>query len=286
MTPPNAARPDAAQPSAARSDAARPIAARPDAAQPNAARSDAARPIAARPIAARPDAAQPNAAELIQQAMDHWRGTTSNGEMRMTIHRPDWERSMTMLIWTQGDETSLVRVKEPARDAGNGTLMKERNMWTFSPKVNRIIKVPSSMMSQSWMGSDFSNKDVSRSTDILRDYDHRLLEVRENDGHQVYVVESVPHEDAAVVWGRQVIHIRDDYILLEEQYWDQDDILVKTLKAGEIREMSGRTVATVMRMSKEEEPGEWTQLETLAIEFDLELPDQLFTLSYLRNPRW
>lgn len=227
-----------------------------------------------------------DAASLIQRAMDHWRGTTSHGEMRMTIHRPDWERSMTMRMWTEGDETSLVRVTEPARDAGNGTLMRETNMWTFTPRVNRIIKVPSSMMSQSWMGSDFSNKDVSRSTDILRDYEHRLLEVREEGGHHVYVVESVPHEDAPVVWGRQVVHIRDDFILLEEQYWDQDGILVKTMKAQNVREMSGRTVATVMRMSQEEQPGEWTQIETLSIEFDLELPEGLFTLSNLRNPRW
>lgn len=88
--------------------------------------------------------------ELIQQAMDHWRGLSSYSEMTMTIHRPDWERSMSMRSWTKGDKTSLVRVTKPKKDAGNGTLTKDNNMWTFAPKVNRIIKVPSSMMSQSW----------------------------------------------------------------------------------------------------------------------------------------
>ncbi|MCK4676021.1 MAG: outer membrane lipoprotein-sorting protein, partial [Gammaproteobacteria bacterium] len=89
---------------------------------------------------------------LIQQAMDHWRGLSSYSEMTMTIHRPDWERSMSMRSWTKGDKTSLVRITRPKKDAGNGTLTKDNNMWTFAPKVNRIIKIPSSMMSQSWMG--------------------------------------------------------------------------------------------------------------------------------------
>ena len=78
--------------------------------------------------------------------------------MTMTIHRPDWERSMSMRAWTEGDDRSLVRVTAPARDRGNGTLMDDNRMWSFSPRVNRVIKVPSSMMNQSWMGSDFSNK--------------------------------------------------------------------------------------------------------------------------------
>lgn len=104
----------------------------------------------------------PDPRELIVQAMNHWRGLTSYSEMTMTIHRPDWQRSMSMRAWTKGDKTSLVRVTAPKKDAGNGTLTKDNNMWTFSPKINRIIKVPSSMMSQSWMGSDFSNKDISK----------------------------------------------------------------------------------------------------------------------------
>jgi len=226
-----------------------------------------------------------NPRDLIQQAMDHWRGTSSYSEMSMTIHRPDWNRSMSMRSWTRGEKTSLVRVTEPKKDAGNGTLLKDNNMWTFAPKVNRIIKVPSSMMSQSWMGSDFSNKDISKSTDIIDQYDHSLLETREQDGHKVYVIESIPHEDAAVVWGKEVLSIRDDNILLEQQFWDQDGILVKTMKALEIKELGGRTVASVIRMGKLETPDEWTEMSVQKIEFDVSHPDSLFTLSSLRNPR-
>jgi outer membrane lipoprotein-sorting protein len=223
--------------------------------------------------------------DLIQQAMEHWRGTSSYSEMTMTIHRPDWQRSMSMRSWTRGEKTSLVRVTEPKKDAGNGTLLKDNSMWTFAPKVNRIIKVPSSMMNQSWMGSDFSNKDISKSTDIIDQYDHKLLETREQDGRTVYVIESIPHEEAAVVWGKEVLTIRDDNILLEQQFWDQDGVLVKTMKALEIKQLGGRTVASVIRMGKLDTPDEWTEMSVQDIEFDVSHPDSLFTLSNLRNPR-
>jgi len=226
-----------------------------------------------------------DARTLVRAAMDHWRGTNSYSEMTMTIHRPDWERSMSMRAWSEGDKLSLVRVTEPRKDAGNGTLLMDKEMWSFSPKINRIIKIPSSMMNQGWMGSDFSNKDISKSTDILDQYEHELIATEEVDGHTVYTVEAIPHEDAAIVWGKEVLKIRDDFVMLEEQYWDQDGVLVKVLRTSDIAEMGGRSVARVMRMSKLETPDEWTEMSIAAIEFDLELPAGIFTLSNLRNPR-
>jgi len=225
------------------------------------------------------------ARDIIQRAMDHFRGQTSYSEMTMVINRPEWQRSMTMRAWTEGDKQTLVRVTEPRKDAGNGTLSLDGNMWTYTPKINRVIKVPSSMMNQNWMGSDFSNKDISKNTDIIDQYDHTLLEQRQQDGHTVYVIESIPHEEAAVVWGKEILVIRDDWIMLEQQFWDQDGELVKRLAASKIQEMSGRSVATVIRMSKANEADEWTELQTAEVEFDLDLPGNLFTLSSLRNPR-
>ena len=232
-----------------------------------------------------PRASTVDAKELVRSAIDHWRGLSSYSEMTMTIHRPDWERSMSMRAWTEGDDRSLVRVTAPARDRGNGTLMDDNRMWTFSPKVNRVIKVPSSMMNQSWMGSDFSNKDVSRADDIIDEYTHTLIGTTDVDGHSVYEIEAVPLEDAAVVWGREVLKIRDDYVVLEHRFFDQDGALVKTLESLEIGEMGGRVVAIRQRMSKVETENEWTEIRMDDVEYDIETADSLFTLSNLRNPR-
>jgi hypothetical protein len=192
---------------------------------------------------------------------------------------------MSMDVWSRGQDDSLVRVTEPRKDAGNATLIKDKEMWTYSPKVNRVLKVPSSMMGQSWLGSDFSNKDVSRADTIVDEYDHTLLDTESRDGHEVYVIESIPHEDAAVVWGKEVLRIRDDDVLLQEDFYDQDGQLVKSMRAREIGTVGGRVLATRLRMEKEEAEGEWTELVTESMRFDLDLPDRIFTLSNLRNPR-
>ncbi|MGB5627990.1 MAG: outer membrane lipoprotein-sorting protein [Woeseiaceae bacterium] len=226
-----------------------------------------------------------DATRIVRDAIDHWRGLSSYTVMTMVIHRPDWERSMTMEAWTKGDDKSLVRVVEPKKDRGNGTLTDENSMWTFSPKINRVIKVPSSMMGQSWMGSDFSNKDIARADDIIDQYDHTVLSTRVEDGITIYEIESIPHEDAAVVWGREVLTIRDDHVVLEHAFFDQDGELVKSLKSLEIGEMGGRTIAQRQRMSKTDEPDEWTEIAVNQVEYEIDLKDSVFTLSNLRNPR-
>ena len=231
------------------------------------------------------DAEERDATQIVRDAVNHWRGLSSYTVMTMVIHRPDWERSMTMQAWTKGDDRTLVRVIEPRKDRGNGTLTDDNSMWTFSPKINRVIKVPSSMMGQSWMGSDFSNKDVARADDIIHQYDHTIISTDETDGVPTYTIESIPHEDAAVVWGREVLTIRDDHVVLEHAFYDQDDELVKTLKSLEIAPMGGRTIATRQRMVKTDEPDEWTEIRVDEVEYELDLRDSLFTLSNLRNPR-
>jgi outer membrane lipoprotein-sorting protein len=227
----------------------------------------------------------PDAAAIVRDAVNHWRGISSDSVMTMVIHRPEWERSMTMRAWTKGDEKSLVRVLEPAKDRGNGTLTDDNSMWSYSPKINRVIKIPSSMMGQSWMGSDFSNKDIARADDIIDEYEHSILNIADVDGVTVYEIESIPHEDAAVVWGREVLRIRSDHVVVTHRFFDQDGKLVKQLESLEIGEMGGRTIAIRQRMAKVATQEEWTQIQVEAVEYDVELRDSMFTLSNLRNPR-
>lgn len=222
---------------------------------------------------------------IVRDAMDHWRGLSSYTEMTMVIHRPDWERSMTMRAWTKGEKQTLVRVVEPKKDRGNGTLTDDKSMWSYSPKVNRVIKVPSSMMGQSWMGSDFSNKDIAKTDEIVDEYQHSILNIEEIDGITTYEIQSIPNEDAAVVWGSEVMRIREDHVVLQHSFFDQDGELVKTLGTLEVVEMGGRVIAKRQRMTKADEPDEWTEIQVNEIEYEIELKDSLFTLSNLRNPR-
>ena len=226
-----------------------------------------------------------DAAAIIKHAIDYWRDISSYSVVDMTIHRPDWERTMTIRIWTRGQKESLVRVTAPPKDAGNATLLLDNDMWSFTPKINRVIKIPSSMMSQSWMGSDFSNNDLAKADDLIEQYTHKLLRTETHEGHKVYVIDSTPKEAAPVVWGHEVIKIRDDWLILEHLFYDQQNVLVKQLVTSEIKPMGGKLVASRERMQKADKPGEWTDVVTREVRFNIPIVASTFTLSNLRNPR-
>jgi outer membrane lipoprotein-sorting protein len=233
----------------------------------------------------RMNAVAQDARAIVQASFDYWRGKASFATVAMIIHRPDWERPMTIKAWTKGKSDSIVIVTAPAKDKGNGTLKRGKEMWIYNPKVNRVIKIPPSMMSQAWMGSDFSNNDLAKSDSILDDYTHTLIGTETHEGKKVYVIKSMPKPAAPVVWGMQRLKVREDHILLQEEFYDEDLKLVKAMAGSQIQMMGGRLFPKVWRMQKAGVENEYTELIYQEIEFTDDLPDNLFTLTNLRNPR-
>ncbi|MBN2233349.1 MAG: outer membrane lipoprotein-sorting protein [Deltaproteobacteria bacterium] len=201
----------------------------------------------------------------------------------MTIHRPDFERRMVIRGWTRGRREAIFFIDAPPRDAGNGTLKDGQNMWTYNPKIDRVIKLPPSMMSQGWMGSDFSNNDLAKSDTLLDDYTHNLVEQKMVDGRAVYVIESIPRELAPVVWGKQELAIREDGLLLGQAFFDEDMVLVKDLVTARIEVVDGKDFPVEWTMRGAGETGHWTRLVYHELDFDVDLPGGLFTLSSLKR---
>ena len=223
--------------------------------------------------------------QLVKAAFDYWRGQASVSVVEMTIERPSWKRKMTIKAWTRGDKDSIFYILDPPKDVGNGTLKRGREMWVYNPKVNRVIKLPPSMMSQSWMGSDFSNNDLAKSDSLLTDYTHEIIGTETHEGHKVYVVKSLPKPDAPVIWGMQMLRIRSDFIFLSEAFFDEDLQSVKIMEADDIKMMGGRLFPRIWTMRKTGEKERFTRLTYTELEFKTNLSDSLFTLGNLRNPR-
>ena len=222
---------------------------------------------------------------IIKAAIDNFRGLSSYSEASMTIHRPDWERTVSMKVWTEGLDKSLVRITAPAKDKGSGTLLIDNNMWSYAPKINRVIKIPASMSQQSWMGSDFSNNDIARADDIIDQYTHTLLETKKTDKGTTYLIQSIPDEDAPVVWGKELLTIDQNHVLLKHEFYDQDNTLIKTLSTKNIKVIDGKHVAMIQRMQKSDKDNEWTQFQTSLVKFNVKMNKNTFTLLNLRNVR-
>ncbi|MDL1985792.1 MAG: outer membrane lipoprotein-sorting protein [Deltaproteobacteria bacterium] len=225
-----------------------------------------------------------DAQSIIETSFNYMRGNASIATVHMIIHRPDWERAMTIKAWTKGQKQSLFRIIAPPRDNGNGTLKKGREMWIYNPKVNRVIKLPPSMMSQAWMGSDFSNNDLSKTDSIINDYTHTLTGVENIDGKKVYLIKSIPKPEAPVVWGMQIQKIREDNIILSQEFFDEDFKSVKKMTGFQIQMLGGKLFPKVWRMQKTDAKDKYTELVYNELVFKQRLEDSLFTISNLRNP--
>ena len=226
-----------------------------------------------------------DANRLVEDSFNYVRGKASISRVKMIIHRPDWQREMIIKAWTRGQKDSLFYIDSPPKDHGNGTLKKGRQMWLFNPKVNRVIKVPPSMMAQSWMGSDFSNNDLAKSDSLLSDYTHSIIGTETHDGLKVYVIRSMPKPDAPVIWGMQRLKVRQDLIWLSQEFFDEELQPVKSMTTLEIQMLGGRLFPKVWRMQKFDEIDEFTQLSYESLVFKPNLADSIFTLANLRKPQ-
>ncbi|WP_300675462.1 outer membrane lipoprotein-sorting protein [Desulfoluna sp.] len=222
-----------------------------------------------------------SAGSIVYAAFDYWRGEASIAQLTMTIHRPTWERTVTIDAWTQGESDSLFVTRAPAKDRGNGTLKRGPTMWIYNPKVNKIIKLPPSMMSQSWQGSDFSNNDLAKTDSLIHDYTHTLMGQTAQDGHIVYTIQSVPRPDAPVIWGMITLEIREDHLLLKETFFDEDLEPVKEMTASNIQPVDGKLFPLTWKMAKTETPESYTLMAYKHLKFIKELPPNTFTRANL-----
>lgn len=229
------------------------------------------------------DDAEVTALDLMEGALDQTRGVSSYTELRMDVVRPDWSRSSEFSVWTKGRDNSLIRFTAPAKDRGNATLKKGDAMWTYSPAIRRAIRLPKSMMSQDWAGSDFSYSDLARSDELINIYELSISARREEEPHTIFVIEAKPLDDAPVVWGKEVIELRDDYVLLSHRFFDQEMVEVKRMETREIGSLGGREIPIVMRAYDVDSPDSWTEITYLSADFDANIADNRFTQFALRG---
>lgn len=229
-------------------------------------------------------AQEPSARDIIDRVDRILRGESSHGIASMEIVTEHWERSLTMEIWSLGTEYALVEVIEPKREAGTATLKAGDDIWNYLPRVDRTIKIPSSMMMGSWMGSHFTNDDLVKESRLVEDYDIEIAFEGGRDGERVWEFALTPKPEAAVVWGKILYEVRQrDLMPVWAKYYDEDGGLRRTLTFGEYREMDDRTVPTLMTMQPEDKPGERTTVRYDELEFNVDIERSFFSLRNLRN---
>lgn len=227
-----------------------------------------------------------SAREIIQRSEDLLKGKTSRGTFKMVIETPDFTRTMEMDTWWVGNEKTLIVVISPRREAGNKTLKVNNELWMYLRNTETTIKVPPSMMLQSWNGSDFTNDDLVRESSLIEDYTMSVISEESLDGSSAWKIELIPKPTAPVVWGRILTWVRKDgYLPLRSEYFDEGGVKVRTMLYTDFKRLGGRMIPAKWTMVNDQKIGHRTSFEFLNVAFDIPISDKIFSFQELEKGR-
>jgi outer membrane lipoprotein-sorting protein len=226
------------------------------------------------------------AKEIIDKSNQLMRGSSAYAEITMTIIRPKWQRTLSMKSWSKGNDYSLIYITAPANEKGQVFLKRQKEMWNWVPSIERMIKIPPSMMVQSWMGSDFTNDDLVKEASILDDYTHHLLGSEMQGGYECYKIELIPEENAPVVWGKIISWIsKAGFMPLRNEYYDEDGFLVNIETLSDIKTIGNRTLPTRYELVPAEKQGNKTVMQFAQLRFNQPMGDSFFSIQNMKQVR-
>ncbi len=226
------------------------------------------------------------AKEIITKADHKARGDSQIATISITIVRPKWTKNMIMKSWSEGNKYMASVILKPAKEKGIVYLMREKEIWNYMPSINRSIKLPPSMMMQSWMGTDMTNDDLIKQSSLVKDYSQGIVAEEKLTGLDVWKIELTPHENAAVVWGKILVWIdKKDYMQVKIEFYDEDDFLVNTMNATKFDVFDGRKLPAIFEYIPADKGGQKTLIEYQSLKFDKPIDKQIFSTNYMKRLR-
>lgn len=224
------------------------------------------------------------ASQRIKASEEHTHGSSFQSTVSMSVEKPSSTRHVKFKLWASGRTKTLIKVLEPAKDRQSGNLRIDLNLWQFLPKVDRIVKIPPSMMLQNWMGSQFTNDDLLRVSSLFDDYTHEIVGREEIDGYRAVKIICTPKPQAPIVWGKVIEWVREsDNVPLRREMFTEGGKRVKWMVGSEIKSFGKHTIPTVLTMKEEKNSDHQTILRYDDVVFDQHIAPSLFSQEALRR---
>ena len=227
-----------------------------------------------------------NAKDIIKKMDDKMQGNSNKSTMTMAIVRPKYTRTIEFKNWSLSRDYFMTYITAPAKDKGQVFMKHKNEMWNYTPAINRMIKLPPSMMSQGWMGSDYSNDDLVKQSSIVNDYSQTILGEETIENRACYKIEMIPNDDANVVWGKVLIWVdKELYINYKAEYYDEEEYLVRTELGHDVKTFNNRKLTSVIEIIPADEPDNKTIITIKSMHFDIDINESFFSQQKMKRIR-
>lgn len=225
-----------------------------------------------------------DARAIVQQADQKMRGATMQTEMIIKTIRPTWTREMHCKTWMKGNDLALIFIQSPAKDKGIAFLKRKKEVWNWMPALERTIKLPPSMMTQSWMGTDFTNDDLVKESSVVDDYVHTVTGDTVILDRDCYIIQMIPKPEAAVVWSKVMVCIdKKEFLELHSRFYDEDGKLMNTMNGYDIKMMHDRVIPTRFEMIPADKKGQRTEMIYKNIQYNKPIEDNFFSVEKMKT---
>ena len=224
------------------------------------------------------------ATEIVKKMDNNMRGETSQAILMIKTVRPTWSREMTVKTWMKGTNYAMILVQAPIKEKGIVFLKRKKEVWNWMPTLERNIKLPPSMMTNSWMGTDFTNDDLIKEASVVEDYFHKIVGDTIIDNRNCYIIEFLPKPNTAVVWGKLVVAIdKKDFLELYTEFYDEEGALINVMQVDSIKIMDGRLIPTHMEMIPKNKKNHKTELFYKSVLFNRQIDDNFFNTEQMKH---
>ena len=228
---------------------------------------------------------RPDIQKVVNSIDEMYRHDSSHTVMEMEINTPHWSRTLKLEAWSEGMDKTFIRILQPQKERGMGTLRIENEMWNYLPKTNKVMKIPPSMMMSSWMGSDFKNNDLVKEFTFTEDYTFEYVQPEDAQEGRLYL-ECTPKPGKPIVWGHVLIAVDVQTLIPEwEKYYDEHGELMRIMYFKEVESFDGKQLPSIMELVPQTKEGHKTILHYIEADFDVPLQNRIFTLRNLRTFR-
>ena len=224
-----------------------------------------------------------NALDLLKKVDELYRSDSSYGEMEMEVVTPNWTRTIGIKSWARGMKKTFIYITAPQKDEGISTLRIGSKMWNYFPKINKIMRVPPSMMMGSWMGSDFTNDDLVKESTLLDDYNGEFFKSADLD---FYHIRLKPKKTAVSLWGKiEILIDKKNNLPVKQIYFNEKGGIARVMEFKDIKNLGGKFIPSTLIMRQTSKPKRRTVIKYKKIDFDIKISEKTFSIRNLQKKR-